>query len=158
MWNAYYEFKLPTPAVDELKTKPSSLHIILGSLATPGEVILKQVTFFDVSGEKERNLLSELSDIAAENNNTHTAAEIKTSAKEYEQFDWISHPLYNVFYRDLIDTTDNSTKRYYFQIRQDVDAPMLFAEWWAFQKGYEPEIPWQSESAWRQCWKYLGSE
>lgn len=159
-WNAYYEFVVPQSLAERMNTEAVDLSLRF-SAATKNEnewFILRKLTFSDNGSDKNKNLWTELDKIAAENNRIHTSSEIKSSAIDYDQQDWSSYPLYNVYYRKMVDPLDNKEKKFFFQIKQDVDAPMLFVEWWAFQDGYEPEVPWNSSSYWRQCWRYIGSE
>jgi hypothetical protein len=166
-WFAYYEIILPNHAVAALKQSPQEITMRFSAIRdNAGSFTLRQVEFIEREGENDRDLMTELTKIANNtimNPNGLTVLQIKELACEYilglprwGGADCLSPQM--IFYRDLLDPQVNRVRRFYFQIRQDVNAPMQFVEWWAFIAGYDPQVPWNSTSFWRQCWTYLGVE
>lgn len=158
VWNAYYEFILPRQTVDKMNLEGVEIQLLFGSIKDPGTFIMKKLEFNSRDGEIGTDLWTELDNIAQANNYENSPSVIKSAAQDYDNRDYVNPPLYRLYYRELLDPVDNVRKKFYFQIRQDVDAPMQYAEWWAFQTGYHPDVPWSGTSYWRQCWKYIGNE
>lgn len=158
MYEAYYELSLPSDVATAITTDGLDLELRF-SAVNPGEwFILKSIDFYEIASEKEYVLDEQIQDVAEKYGNKYTVQEIKTKAQPYDN-GLSSESLYDVYYRDVIDTIDGKLKRFYYRVGYDDDMSMLFVNWWAFQEGYNPLIPWATEcNAWRQAWLYLGCE